>query len=146
MYAALNKRVFKFFLKDIDSFITRAINNSNEKLQFSDSNKLGIITCIPKTGKPKQFLKNWRPISLLNVVYKIASGCIAKRMKTKLGKLINRGQTGFIKGRFIGENIRLIYDIMHYTEYNQIPDLLMLIDFEKAFDTISLNFIYQTLF
>ena len=83
--------------------------------------------------------------SLLNVVYKIASGCIAERLKTKLNKLINRDQTGFIKGRFIGENIRLIYDLMHYTEYNQIPGLLMLIDFEKAFDSIAWKFIYQTL-
>jgi hypothetical protein len=72
-------------------------------MQFTKSNKLEIITCIPKTGKQKQFLKNWRPISLLNVVYKIASGCIAERLKTKLNKLINRDQTGFIKGRFIGE-------------------------------------------
>lgn len=62
-----------------------------------------------------------------------------------LYKLINEDQTGFLKGRFIGENVRMIYDIMQYTEQNQIPGLLMLIDFEKAFDTISWKFIYQTL-
>lgn len=62
-----------------------------------------------------------------------------------LYKLINEDQTGFLKGRFIGENVRMIYDIMQYTEQNQIPNLLMLIDFEKAFDTISWKFIYQTL-
>lgn len=50
-------------------------------MQFSELNKLGIITCIPKDGKHKQFLKNWRPNSLLNVIYKIASGCIAERIK-----------------------------------------------------------------
>lgn len=38
-----------------------------------------------------------------------------------------------------------MYDLMNYTQQNQIPGLLMLIDFEKAFDSISLNFIYQTL-
>lgn len=136
---------FKFFWKDIGVFVTRAINNSYEIGQFSDHNKLGIITCIPKAGKPKQYLKNWRPITLLNVVYKIASGCIAERIKVHLDKLINTDQTGFIKGRFIGENIRLIYDIIQYTDYKQIPGLLMLIDFEKAFDTISWEFINQTL-
>ena len=52
-------------------------------------------------------------------------------------KQIHCDQTGFIKGRFIGENIRLVYDIMHYTEIIQVPGLLMLIDFEKAFDTVS---------
>ena len=45
----------------------------------------------------------------------------------------------------IGENIRLVYDIMHYTEIIQVPGLLMLIDFEKAFDTVSWNFIQDAL-
>ena len=45
----------------------------------------------------------------------------------------------------MGENIRLIYDIMHYTELNDVPGLLMLIDFEKAFDTVSWKFIQETL-
>ena len=125
--------------------IIRAINQSYKSNEFSEPNKLGVITCIPKHGKPKQFLKNWRPISLLNVIYKLASGSIAERMKTVLDKLINKDQTGFIKGRFIGENIRLVYDIMHFTEQNNIPGLIMLIDFEKAFDTISWQFISQVL-
>ena len=81
----------------------------------------------------------------MNVIYKLASGSIAERMKTVLDKLINKDQTGFIKGRFIGENIRLVYDIMHFTEQNNIPGLIMLIDFEKAFDTISWQFISQVL-
>ena len=46
-----------FCWKDIGSFVTRAINNSYEKHNFSACNKLGVITCIPKAGKPKQFLK-----------------------------------------------------------------------------------------
>lgn len=54
-------------------------------------------------------------------------------------------QTGFIPGRFIGENTRLIYDLMHYTETNDIPGILLLIDFEKAFDSISWSFIEQVL-
>lgn len=112
---------FKFFWNNIASFITRAINNSNELLYFTESNKLGIITCLPKAGKQKQFLKNWRPISLLNVVYKVASGCIVNRIKSLLDKLLNKDQTGFIKGRFIGENIKDSYMIwwiiLKYIEY-----------------------------
>ena len=136
---------FKFFWNELGTFITRAINYSKEVMHFSEPNKLGIITCIPKGKKPKQYLKNWRPICLLNVVYKIASGCIAERLKTYMDKLISRDQTGFLKGRFIGENIRLVYDLMNYTEQKHIPGLLMLIDFEKAFDSISWEFILNTL-
>ena len=76
----------------------------------------------------------------MNAIYKIASGCIAERIKTTLHKLISEEQTGFISGRYIGENTRFIYDIMHFTEEEDIPGLLLIIDFEKAFDSISWNF------
>ena len=82
---------------------------------------------------------------MLCVVYKLASGAIANRIKPFLNFLINNEQTGFVPGRFIGESTRLIYDIMHYTQKAQIPGLLILIDFQKAFDSISWNFIYKTL-
>ena len=61
----------------------------------------------------------------MNVVYKIASWCIAEGMDN----LKHQDQTGFIKGRFINENIRIIYIIV----------------FEKAFDTLSWKFIQETL-
>ena len=72
-------------------------------------------------------------VSLLNVIYKIASGCIANRLKQVLPHLIHENQKGFLKGRFIGENIRLLYDILLYTELNDIPGMLLMIDFEKKF-------------
>lgn len=49
-------------------------------MQFSEPNKSGIITCIPKK-LPKQFFLNWHPISLPNVIYEIALGFIAERIK-----------------------------------------------------------------
>jgi hypothetical protein len=103
----------------------------------------GVITCIPNENKAKQFVKNWRPITLLNTVYTIAAGCIANRIKLTLDKLINQDQTGFIKGRPIGENTRLIYNIMQYTEEKNITSLL--IDFEQAFDLLSWSFVQKTL-
>lgn len=50
-----------------------------------------------------------------------------------------------LRVELLGENIRLIYDIMNYTESKQIPGLIMLIDFEKAFDSVSWKFIFETL-
>ena len=62
-----------------------------------------------------------------------------------LPKLISGHQTGFIKGRFIGENIRLIDSIIKYTKAKNIPGLLLFLDFEKAFDTPEWSFIHRTL-
>lgn len=106
---------FKFFWTDISSFIARAINNSKELMQFSEPNKLAIITCIPKYGKLKQFLKNWRPISLLNVIYKIASGCIAERIKKFLDKLIISPYLFLLCAEILGIFIRNNKDIKGIT-------------------------------
>lgn len=139
-------RIFlKVYLKYFGVFVVRFINYGYKKIYLSVTQRHGVITLLPKGDKARHYIKNWRPITLLNTVYKIASGCIAARLKKYLHKLINPDQTGFMSNRYIGENTRLIYDIMQYTEEEEIPGLLLLIDFEKAFDTLSWNFIQQTL-
>ena len=104
-----------------------------------------IITCIPKGNKDRQLIKNWRPISLLSVIYKLASATIAERLKPFLQNIISEHQSGFIPGRCIGDCTRLIYDLMFYTEKHNIPGLLMQIDFEKAFDSVYWKFLYIAL-
>ena len=114
---------FKFFWIDIGKYLLRALNYGFEYRELSSTQKVGVIICLPKGQKDKHYLKNWRPISLLNVSYKIASAVIANRLKTILHKLIHEDQTGFISGRFIGENIRTLYDLMFYCEKQSIPGL-----------------------
>ena len=109
----------------------------------------GIIKLIPKKdAKPYMYLvKNWRPISLLNSDYKVVAKAIANHLKQVLPNLIDNDHTGFLKGRFIGENIRLIDSIIKYTctAAENIPSLLLFLDFEKAFDTVEWSFLPKTL-
>ena len=95
--------------------------------------------------KPREYLKNWRPISLLNNSYKLLSSCLANRLKQILAKLIHENQKGFLSGRYIGENTRLVYDILNYTEQYNKPGILLLVDFEKAFDSVSWKFLMNVL-
>ena len=81
----------------------------------------------------------------MNVTYKLASAVISNRLKTVLDKVIHENQKGFIAGRFLGENVRLIYDILFESKKQNIPGLLLSIDFEKAFDTVSWKFISKVL-
>ena len=136
---------FKFFFKDIGKYLVRAINYGFDVGSLSITQRQGVITCIPKDGKNPQHLKNWRPISLLNVSYKIASSCICNRLKLFLPKIINSSQKSFLNGRNINDNLKLMYDVLLYTETEDIPGLLLLVDFHKAFDSVSWEFIDKTL-
>ena len=132
---------FKFFWCDLGVFLTRSINYGYRIGTLSTTQREGIITCLPKGDKSKKYLKNWRPISLLNVVYKIASGAITKRIKSVLPLIINMDQTGFMADRSSSDSIRLVYDVLKYAYKNKKPGILLLIDFEKAFDSIAWSFL-----
>ena len=136
---------FKFFLEDLKFWIFRYFEECINRGYMSSSALDGIITCIPKQGKLRNDLKNWRPLTLLNCIYKFFSSMVACRLKTTLPGIINEDQTGFISGRFIGENTRMVYDtIDHCNTYNK-QGLLLILDFSKAFDTIEWPFISQVL-
>ena len=100
---------------------------------------------IPKGDKLRNKLKNWRPITLLNSIYKFYSAIWANRIKQFLPKLINPNQTGFVQNRFIGENTRLTLDILTESIKENTSGLLILVDFEKAFDSISWDYISKIL-
>ena len=84
-----------------------SINASYDENELSVSQRRGVTTLIPKEDANLKDLSNWRPtcITLLNVDYKIASKAIANRIEKVLPLIINSNQTGFIKGRYIGEKL-----------------------------------------
>ena len=105
-------------------------NECFQRGEMSLSQKQAIITLIEKKGKDRLLLKNWRPISLLKVHAKIMSKVIAARIKNALPNVIHHNQTGFIKDRYIGETVRSIFDIMELTLQENIPVLMIFIDFQ----------------
>ena len=120
---------FKFFVEDLKHWILRYFREAIENDFFSETALEGIITCIPKQGKLRNDLKDWRPLTLLNSIYKFYSSIIANRLKTTLPSLINEDQTGFISGRFIGENTRMIYETIDYCETFQEEGILIILNF-----------------
>ena len=122
-----------------------SLNHAFEIGELSISQKRGIITLIPKKDKNKVFLDNWRPISLLNTDYKIATKVIAARIAKVLPSLIHGDQTGYVKDRFIEQNVRLIADIKECTESLGISGIALFLDFKKAFDSLEWNFILKAL-
>ena len=111
---------YKAFWDYVKPFLLNALNCSYTNGHLSITQRRGLITLVPKKNKPANLLKNWRPITLLNCDYKIAAKSIANRIKKVLPKIINNDQTGFLKNRTIGENIRLIDSIIKYASTNKI--------------------------
>ena len=132
---------YKVFWEDIKALLRKAFNLCFVNGELSTLMKRGVITLLPKKDKDKLHLKNWRPITLLNNDYKILAKVLANRLKKVLPFLIDFDQTGFLKNRYIGENIRLLKDVIRYCHIKSFKGLVVLADFEKAFDNIEWNFL-----
>ena len=112
---------------------------------LSISQRRRIISLIPKKNKDKSLLENLRPISLLNIDYKILTKSIAKRLEKVPPNIINPNQTGYIKGRFIGKNVQLIQDAMFHTKQAEKPGIEILLDFRKAFHSLERHYLKAAL-
>ena len=82
-----------------------AFNESIQSGELTISQRRRIITLLHKKGKDERFIKNWRPVSLLNIDYNIFTKTIASHVDTIISKIIHEDQSGFIKGRFIVQKI-----------------------------------------
>lgn len=107
---------------------THSLNNSH-------------ITLIPKQGKDQKDISNWRPISLMNTDMKIFSHLINNRLKLLIPNLVHPDQSGFVYQRVITTNL----DTLDQLYYSGPPWTIGLIDFAKAFDSISHSYIQNTL-
>ena len=112
---------------------------------LTKTQKQGVLCLIPKKGKDLTKLESWRPLSILNTDYKILAKVLAKRLKLGLNEIINPDQIGYMEGRFCGENIRLIADMIEFCKINKTNCIILLADFEKAFDKINWNFLHNCL-
>ena len=113
--------------------------------ELSVSQRQAIIKLLEKRDKDKRFIENWRPISLLNVDTKIISKSLASRFSPVLPTIISSDQTAYVKGRCIGESIRLISDILDISHKYSIPDYMLTVDLQKAFDSIDHIFLLACL-
>ena len=141
----LTTEFLKNFWPELKDLIVGSFNYAFASGSLSISQRRGIISLIPPKNKDKTILENLRPISLLNVDYKILTKVLATRLEKVLPKIINPDQTGYVKGRYIGENIRLIQDLMFYLEKENSPGIVVFVDFRKAFDTIEWNYMEKAL-
>ena len=135
---------YKIFWNLIGDDLHEVLVHGLENEELSYSQYLALIILLYKKG-PRENIKNWRPISLLNVDYKILSKVLAERLKQVLPEIIHFDQKGCVQGRYIGENIRLIEDILHYIDNDELDSIILCQDQEKAYDRVEWNWLYSTM-
>ena len=125
--------------------MTISLKQSKIDGHLSISQRQAIIKLIAKKSRDKRFVKNWRPISLLNVDTKILSKSLAEKLKHVLPELISSNQTAYVKNRCISESGRLISDVIEMCDILDIPGYLVTMDIEKAFDSLNHDFLLSVL-
>ena len=137
----------EFYLKFWDLLgedLVCVLNSCFSSGLLSRSQRRGIISLSFKKGD-RLDIRNWRPISLLNVDYKLAARTIAARLLKVIHLVVDKDQTCGVPGRFIGENVAFLRDVVDFATVSNSPVALLSLDQEKAFDRVEWSFMRDTL-
>jgi hypothetical protein len=104
----------------------------------------GILSLIPKVPGAED-IKKFRPIALINVIFKLVSKAYAIRLSLVAHRTISPAQMAFIKGRFIQDGPLALHEIIHELKTKKLPAVLLKLDFEKAYDRVSWDFLQEVL-
>jgi len=102
------------------------------------------LTLIPKeerVSQPKQF----RPIALCNVVYKIITKVISLRLKPILPFIVSKEKSGYVEGCQIMDNVILVHEVIHSLKSTWTLGMLMKFDLSKDFDSLSWQYMQSLL-
>ena len=133
-----------FWLRIRKLFYDMMVAAYEDKVLHETARK-GILNLIPKQNKDTRYVKNMRPITLLNVDYKIIEKAIAQKMLPALRHIIHSDQRGFMKDRRISVNIRKVLDIIHQAEKDDLEAVILSLDFVKCFDKCSFSILHGSL-
>ena len=140
----LSVEFYREFWPEIQDIVVRSFNDAFSEGHLSYLQRKGVISLLFKGGD-KEELDNWRPITLLNIDYKILAMVLTKRLQKVLPGIINEDQVGYIKGRSGIYNARLVQDVIDYHTLRDEDAAIIYADFRKAFDTLEWNFIDKCL-
>ena len=125
--------------------LLRVANECFRDGELAASMKNSVTRLIFKKRGDRKDLKNWRPISLLNVDYKIISKVITTRLSHVLEDIVHPDQTCSVPGRSSFANVTLLRDVLDYIQRTDEATILVSLDQEKAFDRVNRCFLLDLL-
>ena len=141
----LSKEFYECFWDEVKNSLLASIYKEFLNQKLSTSQKQALIKILEKKNEDKRFIKNWRPVPLLNKNMEIISKVLSTKIKGVLPYLISSNQTAYVKNRFLSENGRLISDILEIAKTIALEGYLVTIDIEKEFDSVNHCFLLQIL-
>ena len=126
--------------EDIEMDIFNFVSESISQCCISEELNVSKIALLPKS-KDRLRIQNFRPISLLNTLYKVVAKVYANRIKPLLHNWILPSQTGFVPNRCILDNIFLAFETIAWTMESHQEITMLLLDFEKAYDRVNWTFL-----
>ncbi|XP_071739224.1 uncharacterized protein [Rutidosis leptorrhynchoides] len=137
-----NLRFYKKFWSVIKGDLVEAIKSFWLNGKISDGCNASFITLIPKKSDPLN-LNDYRPISLIGSFYKVVAKLLSNRLKKVIPQLVGFEQTAFIKGRNIIDGALIANETLEYLKQKRLKSLVFKVDFEKAFDCLSWDFLME---
>lgn len=135
---------FKTFSESLSPLLREMYIESLNTGHLPPSLEQATISLLLKPNKDPRECSSYRPISLLNVDFKILSKTLALRFEQCLPSLISSDQTGFVKGRHGFFNLCRLFNIL-YTPSSPLPEIALSLDAERAFDRVEWDYLYYTL-
>ncbi|GBG74042.1 hypothetical protein CBR_g17752 [Chara braunii] len=130
--------------EQVGPILLRIFNKVLEGGRLTEDMYRGTITLVYKKGD-KQNVRNWRPISLLNVAYKILAEALSRRLAKVLPELVCADYGAFMKGRSIAENILVAMGALEVISKEKRQVMVAMLDLEKAYDRVNWSFVLATL-
>ena len=140
----LSVEFYACFWDKLGTLLVDVFNQGLERGDLPNSMKASVTRLVHKKDD-KRDLKNWRPISLLNVDYKICSKAISLRLAKVLSSIVDPDQTCSVPGRSIFSNLVLLRDTLAFIERTNESGILLSLDQEKAFDRVDRPFLLNLL-
>ena len=134
-------QVFWSIIKD--DLIAMFRDFHNEDLRLFSLN-FGIVTLIPKLNEVKK-IQQYGPICMFNVSFKIFTKVIANRLALVASKVIGPSQSAFLPRRYILEGAIVLHETLHELKRKKMDELILKLDFEKAYDKVNWSFLQHVL-